>query len=132
MVDRKSALGVLAILWISCATVQPTVAPLVIFVNHDSGGDWPIITNARIYADGTLELGDGPGQRRKRVSVADPLFQRVTEAIESEAFRTELAESAPPPTVLAVIGRMDPCYARRRCWSAQTTVNRCPNEAGTF
>ena len=67
-----------------------------LFVNHTSGGAWPTGVNARVFADGTLTLGDGESQLRRRVSTNDPEFRRLLFALETEAFSDELHAAAMP------------------------------------
>lgn len=80
----------------ACASVPPTKAPLELFVNVTSGGVWPTVVSARIYEDGTLELGDGATQRRRKISTLDTTFHQVVAILNHDAFIEEFRAAALP------------------------------------
>lgn len=95
---RRHAVIVAVVLLAACASVPPPSAPLQLFVNYTSGDVWPRGVSARIYADGTLELGDGATQVRRRLPASEPRLARIREALEESLFREELhAASIPSP-----------------------------------
>jgi hypothetical protein len=84
------------ILSIACVSVPQSSAPIELFVNYGSGGVWPTVVSVRIYADGTLALGDGDRQLRRRVSATDARFTRIKRALEQTQFHDELLAAAVP------------------------------------
>lgn len=78
------------VLTIACASAPPSVGPVELFVNYDSGGVWPTIGSVRIFEDGTLSLGDGASQVRRRVRADDEVLLRIRAALRDDAFRNEL------------------------------------------
>jgi len=93
MFRRQSFLAAFLIL-VACATARPPRQAFELFVNSDSGEVWPVIASARIYADGTLTLGDGDQLRVRRVSTTNPTFLRIMKTLGTMSFREELKAAA--------------------------------------
>lgn len=98
VIKRRSFVVVmLCFAWaVGCAsTTSPPAEELVLWVNADSGGDWPVGTSARLFSDGTIQIGDAQ-PRYRRVPNEDSLLQKVRDRLSSEAFRAELEAAAHP------------------------------------
>lgn len=86
----------LSLLLIACASVPPPITAPVLALVHDTGGTWPRVTAANIYANGTLELSDASGVVRVRVGEGNQRFRELMEMLRTATFEADLAAASIP------------------------------------
>jgi hypothetical protein len=95
----KRAMAIVVWTLMGCSSVPPSTSQIELFVNFDSGGVWPEVVSARVFEDGTLALGDGPDQQRRRVSREDSAFHELRAALRSQEFVSALRAAAQPSPI---------------------------------